>query len=396
MPTGNCGKEPRLTTEQPAEGINLQHKSTSTIPLEVMLTIPTLLTGGAEKFVTELAVRFDPLRFRVTVLVTRGQTDLAHQQLLEDAGIEVIVVAARSRFHSITETARVLIRRRPQVVHTNIGSLLHVALGLLLLPRSVTRIHTLHSMAGRAEPGRQLAISKKLIQLLHFTPISISRAVRDSFSAAYDIPLSEIPLIPNGVDTERFAPPDRNERHSSDETRFVAVGSLLPVKQHQDLIVAFSKMDQQLQSRSRLTIVGGGPLRAELEGLIKELGLEQRITLMGNQKDVAGILNEHDVFVSASRTEGFPLSLLEGLAAGLPVAVTAVDGVLDIVRDEVEGLLVPPQDIASMSRAMERFVQDEAFRATLARQARQRATVFAWERCVESYGAVYADAGHEN
>lgn len=367
----------------------MQHNSTSTTPLDVMLTTPTLLTGGAEKFVTELAVRFDPTHFRVTVLVTRGQTDPAHQQLLEDAGIEVIVVGARSRLHSITETARVLIRRRPQVVHTNIGSLLHVALGLLLLPKTVTRVHTLHSMAGHAEPGRRLAISKKLIQRLHFTPISISRAVRDSVSAAYDIPASEIPLIPNGVDTQRFAPPEHNERHTSDETRFVAVGSLLPVKQHENLIQAFAEMDKALQARCRLTIVGGGPLHADLEALINSLGLEQHVTLLGNQKDIPAILRQHDVFVSASRTEGFPLSLLEGLATGLPAAVTAVDGVMDIVRDGAEGILVPPGDVSVMTQSMERFARDKTLQVELGHQARQRAVTFSWNRCVSSYGALY-------
>lgn len=365
-------------------------------PVEVMLTTPTLLTGGAEKFVAELAVRFDPARFRVTVLVTRGQADPAHQQVLEDAGIEVVMVGARSRVHSITETAKVLLRRRPQVVHTNIGSLLHVALGLVFLPRTTTRIHTLHSIAGHAEPGRRLAISRKLMQWLHFTPISISRAVRDSASDAFHIPASKIPLIPNGVDTQRFAPYKDGQHDSSGETRFVAVGSLLPVKQHEHLIEAFSKMDPQLQKRARLTIVGGGPLHDELAGRIKELGLEQRIMLLGNRKDVPDILKEQHVFVSASRTEGFPLSLLEGLAAGLPAAVTAVDGVMDIVRDEVEGLLIPPQDIASMTQAMERYVSDAEFRTTLARQARTRATEFSWERCVASYGAVYAGTSHED
>lgn len=383
-----------MKSQQPKKYGNMS-EDISTVPIDVILTTPTLLTGGAEKFVTELAVRFDAKRFRVTVLVSRGQTDPAHGELLKDAGIETIVVGSRSRVHSILACAMVLARRRPKVVHTNIGSLLHVSLGVLFLPKSVIRIHTLHSMAGHAEPGRRLGVSKKLMRFLRFTPVSISRAVQDSASAAFDIPVSQIPLIPNGVDTERFAPPEHNERLASQETRFVAVGSLLPVKQHEDLIVAFSKMDKQLQAKSRLTIVGGGPLHADLETLINELGLAERITLLGNQKDVPAILREHDVFVSASRTEGFPLSLLEGLAAGLPVAVTAVDGVIDIVRDGVEGMLVPPRDVNVMTQSMEQYARDKTLQNALGRQARQRAATFSWDRCVSSYGALYMGMDNE-
>lgn len=364
--------------------------------MDVVLTTPTLLTGGAEKFVTELAVRFDPKRFRVVVLVTRGQVQQSQLRGLLDAGIEVKIVGGRSRIQSIIQCAVQLARLRPKVVHTNIGSLLHVSLGVLFLPRGVVRLHTLHSMAGHAEPGVRLGASKRLIRFLGFTPISISRAVRESAASAFDIPESSIPMIPNGVDIARFAPSADEKRRSTNITRFVAVGSLLPVKRHEDLIVAFSNMDPVLQAKSRLTIVGGGPLHEQLEHQIQELGLARYITLLGNREDVPGILKEHDVFVSASRTEGFPLSLLEGLAAGLPAAVTAVDGVNDIVRDGVEGLLVPPRDIEVMTESMERFAQDHSLQRRLSSNARQRAANFSWERCIGSYSALYMGSERES
>lgn len=384
-----------MKTDHPSEEDNLHQDLSGTPPIDVMLATPTLLIGGAEKFVTELAVRFDPTRFRVTVLVTRGQAEPTQAQALQDAGIEILSVGGRSRVHSILACAMVLARRRPNVVHTNIGSLLHVSLGVLLLPRSVVRLHTLHSMAGHAEPGARLDITRRIIHALKFVPISISRAVRESASAAFKLPESRIPLIPNGVDTQRFSPPAQTDRPSSGVTRFVAVGSLLPVKRHDDLIIAFSNMDRQLQSSSTLTIVGGGPLHSELEALIKEKGLEQHVTLLGNQDDIPAILREHDVFVSGSRTEGFPLSLLEGLAAGLPVAVTAVDGVMDIVRDGVEGLLVPSGNTDVMTQSMEKLAGDENLRLELGRNSRQRAALFSWERCVDSYGALYAGMKHD-
>lgn len=364
-------------------------------PISVVLATPTLLTGGAEKFVAELAVRFDPAKFRITVLVTRGQVQQSQLEELHNAGIEVKTIGGRSRTQSILQSALELVRLKPKVVHTNIGSLLHVSLGVLFLPKSTVRLHTLHSMAGHAEPGVRLGASKRLMRLLKFTPVSISRAVRESASSAFEIPESNIPLVPNGVDFGRFAQAPEGQQRASDTTRFVAVGSLLPVKQHGDLITAFSKMQPDLHAKSRLTIVGGGPLHEQLEQQIDDLGLSKYVTLLGNRADVPDILKTQHVFVSASRTEGFPLSLLEGLAAGLPAAVTAVDGVNDIVRDGVEGILVPPGDIKVMTEAMERMAVDHSLQERLSEQASQRAAAFSWERCIESYSALYTGSGCE-
>ncbi|MCV9996508.1 glycosyltransferase [Paeniglutamicibacter sp. ZC-3] len=359
-------------------------------PVNVIFAIPTLLTGGAEKFVMELAVRLDPIRFHSTVLVTRGRVDAASLQHLERAGVEVVVVGRQSWISSIFICARVLLRRKPQVIHTNIGSIFHVSLGVFLLKRSIIRIHTLHNIAGYAEPGSRLLIIKNIINLMKFQLVSISHAVRESASKAFALPLEQIPLIPNGVDIHRFAPGEKNEKKTDSEIRFVAVGSLSPVKAHAALILAFERMEISIRDRCSLTIAGGGPLYAELADLIRSLNLQDRVALLGNRQDVSPILEASDVFVSASLTEGFPLSLLEAMATGLPAVVTAVGGVGDIVRDGVEGILIEPQNTAMLTRSMEKLARDVGLQLEFGQNARRRAESFTWDRCVASYSSLYA------
>lgn len=358
-------------------------------PVNVVIAIPTLLTGGAEKFVMELAVRLDPNRFHATVLVTRGQVERVHLEHLEHAGVEVVIVGGHSWFTSIFACAKMLLRRRPAVIHTNIGSLLHVSLGVFVLRRSIIRIHTLHNIAGYAEPGIRLRIVRSVLHHLKFQLIAISRAVRRSAAETYRIPLEQIPLIPNGVDTQTFTPAEKKDNQTHSTIRFVAVGSLSPVKAHADLIRAFAGIEVDIRARCSLAIVGGGPLYTELSDLVGELRLEDQVTLLGNQKNVSVILGASDAFVSASRTEGFPLSLLEAMATGLPAVVTAVGGVEDIVRDGVEGILIESKNTAMLTKSMEKLAQDTALQLEFGKNARQRAKIFSWERCIASYGSLY-------
>ncbi|OMG54145.1 glycosyltransferase [Tessaracoccus sp. ZS01] len=351
--------------------------------------MPTLLTGGAENFVLAIATRFDPNVFEIVVIVTRGQATAENVARLRRAGLEVVMLGRRSWITSLLATALLCLRRRPDVIHTNIGSLLHVSLGSALLPRPVTRIHTLHNIAGFAERGLRMRMVRGVLRHQGFQLVSISNAVTRSAVSEFHLDSERVCLIPNGVDTNWFAPSPDRDSVQRQGTRFVAVGSLLPVKAHGNLVRAFAGMLPSLREDCFLTIVGGGPLYAELQDLIETLGLKAHVNLLGQCKDVRSILLTSDIFVSGSRSEGFPLSLLEAMATGLPSIVTAVGGVVDAVRDEEEGLLVAPQNVAALTNAMERLVQDAPLRKALSRNARQRALKFSWDKCVNAYSKLY-------
>lgn len=362
------------------------------LPKNIIFAIPTLKTGGAEKFVVEMALRLNAEKFKAAVLVTRGGVDDFNVKILKRAGIEVIVIGNKSVISSIIASARVLKARRPDVIHTNIGSLMHVFLGVFLLKKSSRRIHTLHNIAGFAEQGIRLVIVKSILKFQKFRLVSISNAVQKSASEKFNISVKNIPLIPNGVDTEKFAPTHDKYLDEREFIRFVAVGSLSPVKSHEDLIESFSKITPDIRDRCHLDIVGDGSLHCQLEGLINSLHLEDSVSLLGNRTDIPEILRSSDVFVSSSKSEGFPLSLLEGMATGLPVLVTSVGGVVDIVRDKVDGILVQTHDISKLANHMELLAVNKILRHEYGMNSRLRAESFSWDRCVSSYSNLYVDS----
>jgi glycosyltransferase involved in cell wall biosynthesis len=177
-------------------------------------------------------------------------------------------------------------------------------------------------------------------------------------------------VVPNGVDTERFAPSAekrqrvRAEFGFGDEFVWMAVGRLVVQKDFPNLLRAFAQLRDR---KSVLLIAGNGVLRDELGSCAAELGIADRVRFAGVRPDISGWYNAADAYVMSSIFEGLSIALLEAAASGLPFAVTDVGGNREIVLDDVNGYLVPSQNSAALGSAMQRLMdlpeeELEAFR----------------------------------
>ncbi|MCW2608127.1 MAG: glycosyltransferase [Frankiales bacterium] len=148
--------------------------------------------------------------------------------------------------------------------------------------------------------------------------------------------------------------------------RLVAVGRLDRVKGHDVLLDALVGVDG-----AELTVVGEGSCRPQLEKQVADLGLADRVLLPGWSEDVPAELARADVLVLPSRTEGWPLTVVEAMLSGLPVVATPVGSVAEAVQDGVTGLLVPKDDPATLAAALRRLRDDPALRRDLGGRGRE-------------------------
>jgi glycosyltransferase involved in cell wall biosynthesis len=177
-------------------------------------------------------------------------------------------------------------------------------------------------------------------------------------------PPSKVVTIYNGI-------PDCAEHADLDAHEFpvvTMVARFTEVKEHDVLLRAFAK----LAPGPRLRLVGDGPLRAVSERLAQELGIGGRVEFLGDRGDVPALLADSDLFVLASKFEMLPISILEGMRAGLPIIASDVGGVREVIADGKSGFLVKSGSVSELSKALKQVTGDKELRVKLGWAARKR------------------------
>lgn len=205
--------------------------------------------------------------------------------------------------------------------------------------------------------------------------VNVSRKVLEQAASA-GIRREHMTVIPNGIPQGESAHLDRASTRvelgiAPDDVMILSVGRLVYQKGHEYLVQAMHRLLPDFP-RARAVICGEGPLRSQLEAQIERLGLARSVQLVGNRLDIDRFLRSADIFVLPSRWEGLPVALLEAMDAGLPVVATRVEGVEEVIQEESQGLLVPPEDARGLVEALRAVLADPDVRRKIGAAGRDR------------------------
>jgi len=156
-------------------------------------------------------------------------------------------------------------------------------------------------------------------------------------------------VVHNGIDAQALL--SIQPRRKDGQFVFGTMSRLVPVKDHHSLLKAFAAVRSR-HSHCRLDILGSGELEGDLKTFAGQLGISNAVSFLGWSSDVAAFLARLDTFVLSSLSEGLPLTILEAMAAGLPVVATAVGGVPEIIRTADCGWLCPPGEPSLLADRM--------------------------------------------
>jgi len=306
------------------------------------------------------------------------------------AGFQVAPVAMRNDLDlgAIRKLRRVFEQSGTELVHLHTGRANWLG-GWGARRASLPAVST-RRMDRRVKRGlRTRLIYGKLVQRV----AAISPAVRDCLLAG-GVPEEQIELIPSSIDPARLEPQRaradvRRELGAADADVVVLTACALVERKGIDVLLdAFA---HDATRGARLWIVGDGAERTALEARACSLDIAERVQFLGRRDDVPDLLHAADLFVLPSRAEGLGVAALEAMTAGRAVVASRVGGLAFAVEHEVTGLLVEPEDVAGLRRALARSIADADLRASYARAGRQRIEAhFLAEQMVSSYEALYA------
>lgn len=322
------------------------------MPVRVAFCITELDPGGAERALVEIVTRLNPAHWEVRVFCLGPETDLSRQ--LRGQGISTVCLGARRSYQVgvLFSLIKQLREFRPALLQT---FLFHANI-VGRLAGWWAGVPVILSGLRVAERGRRWHLwldrwTNRFVTL----NVCVSEGVRQFAISAGGLAEAKLRVIPNGVDAERFAtaaPADLVPLGIPDGSwTLVTVGRLTAQKGHDELLGAMTPLLIDDPSM-HLLIVGEGPERETLDWLADSFDISGQVHLPGFQADIPGILKSCQAFVLPSRWEGMPNALLEALAAGLPCIATDVEGVRDLLADEV-GNVVPPGDEQALRRAVE-------------------------------------------
>jgi glycosyltransferase involved in cell wall biosynthesis len=191
-----------------------------------------------------------------------------------------------------------------------------------------------------------------------------------SYLVHHDFAFNDVLLIPNGVDTSRFYPLSEDTPSNQRSQTVVCIARLYYQKGLDMLLQSWYLVHKELPE-ARLIIAGSGPLAAQLTYMAEALNLGESVEFLGAQSDVTAVLHRGGIAALPSRWEGMPNAILEAMACGLPCIATRVSGTEDIIKHEVNGLLVEPEDYQSMAQALLTLLRDRARCSAYAKAAHE-------------------------
>ena len=345
---------------------------------------------GVKRLFAWMIPRFDRERFDVS-LVSLRRKDLS-EETLEALGVDITYLE-RSKFDPGTLPALLDVVDRKQIDVLHLHGYGATTFGRLAAARR--RIPAiLHEHANLTDTPWFQKVADRLLEPYTDIAIAVSKSTADFVTGARQVPSSKVKVVYLGVPLEEFTPIRTTAEIAAARSELgirpddLAIGTVTRLhesKGNSFLIEAAARVVRE-RPAARFFLVGEGPLLPDLQTQAARLGLGERFVFAGFQRDVARTLSAFDLSVFPSLWEGTPITAFEALAMGKPIVATDADGLLDVLRDDHDAMIVPKRNAEALAGAIMRMMDEPATRQRLGAAAAvsgQRYDILAFVRKME-------------
>ncbi len=353
-------------------------------PNKVIFFSDAIFLGGAEEYLKLLVSEINRQKYQTRVALTKRPDIFPLAEFFERNGIDVDFVESHSKspLENFLTPLRYFLQQRPFIVHFNLNNPFGCFFPILAafcsgIPWKLATEHLAFELASGKRAGiRTKKLVKKILTFCLDHTIAVSQANKRLLVRDHKIDPFRVKLIRNCIDVEKYAF-SMEERCRvrkefgipKDQFLVGTVARFSFQKGHEFTIEAVPRIIEVFP-KTRFLFVGDGPEREKLLSRIQELRVDPYVLLAGVRQDIPGILSAMDIFLLTSIFEGLPLSVLEAMAAGLPVIATRVSGTPEAVLHNLTGLLIPPANSDAVSKAVIELLENPDQRLWMGEQGR--------------------------
>ena len=330
---------------------------------------------GVKRLFAWMIPRFDKDRFNVS-LVSLRKKDLS-EETLESFGVDITYLH-KGKFDPATLPAilKVIDRKKIDILHLH-G---YGATTFGRLAGAMRRLPTiLHEHANLTDTPWFQKIADAVLEPYTDIAIAVSKSTSDFVIKARQLPQDKVKTVYLGVPLDEFSRARGPEEIAAARRELgiaageFAVGTVtrLHDSKGNNYLIDAAALVLKERPQAKFFLVGEGPLLPDLQAQAAALNLGDRFVFHGFAKDVAAVVSAFDLSVFPSLWEGTPLTVFEALAMGKPIVATDADGLLDVLTDDRDALIVPKRDAAALSSAIVRMMDDAVLRARLGAEARR-------------------------
>jgi len=321
--------------------------------IKVLQIVPVLDFGGVEshRYITAKYNNKQKIDLTFCCLSKEGYIS----KKIEELGYSIAYLHENVKipnFRLLVKLYKLFRKERPDVVHACAAEANFHAIVAAYLAGVPVRIA---EEIGVPRQSKKAKLIFQVIYALSSVVIGVSKKVQEYLIEENKVPLQKVKLIYNPYDKDKYKKYSHKNTDKS-ATNIISVGRLVEEKNHSMLINAFAKVHEKYPETT-LTIVGDGVLKESLQNQISSLEMQDKVLLLGFREDIPALLQNSDVFILPSKSEGLGIALIEAMSMGMLVIGTDVGGIPEVIgTNKSMGWLVPNDNVGSMSRAIENAI----------------------------------------
>lgn len=353
--------------------------------MKIVQVMPEFGLAGAETMCENLIYELIKFGHDVTV-ISMYDYHSAITDRLENAGVSIRYLGKKRGidFSMISKMTRIFKEVEADIVHTH-RYCAEYAIPAAILAGVKHRVHTVHNIAAKENKKIARKLNKFFFKHCRLIPVALSELIRDSIVKEYGISKDKIPVIYNGIDLSKCLPKTDYSVHG--DFKILHVGRFSSQKNHSGLLNSF-KIFHDMHPDSELWLIGDGEKKAEIERYVAENNLDESVRFLGLQSNVYGYMHDADIFALPSNYEGIPMTLIEAMGTGLPIVVTAVGGVPDMLVNQDSAILTDV-NVELVASAFEKYYLNSNMRCQYGHKAKEESWFYSSQNMCENYLSIY-------